>query len=97
MNKDILPIGSVIEINNGRKLIIVGYNFDNGSKLSYLCGSYPTFYLMDFIPFSKMNEFKEQYNNDANDLFIDVDSDYEIIFLGYKNNKYIDFKNKMIV
>lgn len=54
MNRKLLPIGSVVELSDGRKLIIIGYEANAENKMSYLCGGYPSYFLTDFIPSSKV-------------------------------------------
>ena len=88
MNNNILPIGSVIEFE-GHKLIIINYEYNN-DHLEYLCAGYPTFWLIDLIPSNKIQEYKSKYNNYNTDNSVRVDADFKIICEGYKN---ADFEN----
>lgn len=88
MNKELLPIGSLIELSDGRRLTIIGYEENDEYKMSYLCGGYPSYYLMDFIPYSNVKEFKQKYKFYDIDTYLDFDSDYKIIYEGYKNNNF---------
>ena len=94
MNKELLPIGSLIELSDGRRLTIISYAENNEYKFCYLCGGYPSYYLMDFIPFSKVKEFKQKYKFYNTDTYLDFDSDYKIIYEGYKNNNFNEFKKQ---
>lgn len=53
---------------------------------------------MDFIPHSNVKEFKQKYTFYNIDTYLDFDSDYKIIYEGYKNNDFNElqkkFKNK---
>lgn len=94
MNKSLLPIGSLIELEDGKRLIIIAYERNEQSKISYLCGGYPTYYLTDLIPFSKVKEFKEKYKFYNIDTYLDIDGKYKIIHEGYKNEKFYEFQNE---
>ena len=61
MNNELLPIGTLIELNDGKKLVIVSYVENAKHKISYLCGGYPSYFLIDLIPLSKKNEFIKKY------------------------------------
>lgn len=91
MNNNLLPIGSLIESKNGIKLIVIGYERNN-EKIFYLCAGYPSYYLMDFIPYSNVKEFKEKYKIYNEDTYLDINSDYKIIYEGYKNNSFNEFQ-----
>ena len=93
MDKILLPIGSLIELSDGRRLIIIGYEKNNEFKMSYLCGGYPSYFLTDFIPYSNVNEFKEKYRFYNIDTYLDFNSDYKIIHEGYKNDKFYELQN----
>lgn len=53
MSKELLPIGSVIELDDGKKLIIICYEQVAKNKFSYLWAGYPSYFLTDLIPLSK--------------------------------------------
>ena len=92
MSKELLPIGSVIEVDDGKKLIIIEYE-KRPSKLFYLCAGYPTYFLIDLIPFSKVKEFKERYKFYNIDTFLAIDAKYKVIHEGYRNEKFYKFQN----
>lgn len=85
MNNKILPIGSVIEYQ-GNKLIIVQYQDD-----LYVCAGYPTYYLTDLIPSNKVKEYKAKYNNYNTDCYVKFNDDYKVICEGYKNSEFEDW------
>ena len=58
MINKILPIGSIIELEDNNKYIIIGYNTFSRKNFSYVCAGYPTCSLIDMIPTKKINEFK---------------------------------------
>lgn len=89
MNNKILPIGSVIEFE-GNKLIIIQYEDD-----SYVCAGYPTYYLMDLIPSNKVKEYKSKYNNYDTDNNVRFDADYKVICEGYRNGAFEEFVKNM--
>ena len=45
-------------------------------------------------PFSKVKEFKQKYKFYNTDTYLDFDSDYKIIYEGYKNNNFNEFKKQ---
>ena len=72
---DFLPIGSILEKENN-KAIILGYNLDvQGEHLvySYVVGGYPVGYV----------------NNDL--AIIPVDADFNTVFVGYKDDQFDRF------
>lgn len=95
MDKFLLPIGTVIELNNNEKLIIIGYEIFYSEKLSYLAAGYPTYYIEDLIPSSKIKEFEDKYNFHNVDQILPLDTEYKIIHMGYKDANYEEFANKI--
>lgn len=97
MNRELLPIGTLIELSDGKKLIIISYEENAKHKISYLCGGYPSYFLIDLIPSSKKNEFIKKYKHYNTDTYLELDSDYKIVHIGYKNNEFYEleknFKN----
>ena len=63
MDRDLLPIGSVIELPDNIKLVIIGYEEVTKEKITYICGGYPSYLMTDFIPFKRLKEYKEKYKN----------------------------------
>ena len=61
MNRQLLPIGTVIETVDKVKLVIIGYEEVTKEKITYICGGYPSYLMTDFIPFKRLKE----YNPDA--------------------------------
>lgn len=94
MKKDLLPIGSLIELNDGRKLIIISYEKTKDNKLTYLCGGYPSYFLMDLIPATKINEFKQKYKFYNIDDNIEVGIDFKVIHTGYKDKDFENLKQE---
>ena len=90
MDNRVLPIGSVIELEDNNKYIITGYNHLSKKGLAYTCAGYPTFYLIDMIPLKRLKEFKEKYGFYNTDNFVKNDMNYKVIFEGYKNEKYYE-------
>lgn len=92
MKGDLLPIGTLIEVEDGIKLIIISYEFNE--KISYLCAGYPSYYLTDFIPNKHVDEFKNKYKHYNVDRFVDINSEFNIIHMGYKNDEFYKFVEK---
>ena len=90
MNSKILPIGSVIELEDRNKYIIIGYETLSLKNLAYICAGYPAYYLTDMIPQNKVNEFKEKYGFYNTDINVSINKEYKVIFEGFKNKKYYD-------
>lgn len=95
MNSDILPIGTAIELPEGIKLIIVGYEEFANENTIYICGEYPSYLMMDIIPFKKIKEYKEKYKHFNTERTIKHNDYYKVIHEGYKNQKYYDMMNKI--
>ena len=94
MNNELLPIGTLIELNDGKKLVIVSYVENAKHKNSYLCGGYPSYFLIDLIPLSKKNEFIKKYKHYNIDNYLKLDSNYKIVHPGYKNNEFYELEKK---
>lgn len=95
MDRDLLPIGSVIELPDNIKLVIIGYEDVTKEKITYICGGYPSYLMTDFIPFKRLKEYKEKYQSYNTERNIDHNSEYKIIHEGYKNQKFYDIINRM--
>lgn len=95
MNRDLLPIGSVIELDDGRRLIIINYEVRGRYGLMYLCGGYPTLCLSDLIPPSNVDEFKDKYKFYNTDTYLEFNDNFKIVFEGYKNDKFYEFRDKV--
>ena len=93
MDRQILPIGTVLEIKNGIKVVIIGYELEG--KLKYSCGSYPSFLIMDLIPLKKFKTYREKYGPLENETTIDYDSEFRIVHLGYQNQKFYEMQKKI--
>ena len=95
MNSQLLPIGSVIELSNKNKYVVLGYEEDNNGNLKYMTCQYPSFVITDLIPLNKQKEFSQKYKiNLSNELAIDINSEYKVLHEGYKNNKYYEMLEK---
>ena len=100
MSKELLPIGSLIELSDGIRFVILGYEENSEHHLCYLCGVYPCYNIMDLIPIHNVNEFKKKYVLIQNFkyyyacAYLDINSEYNIIHVGYKNNSFYELQNK---
>ena len=90
MNNKVLPIGSIIELEDNNKYIIIGYNGLSQKNLFYVCAGYPSYYLTDLIPPKRVNEFKEKYGFYNLDNYVDNNMEYKVLFEGYKGQKYYE-------
>lgn len=91
---NILPIGTLIELEDGKKLIILGYKKEN-NIISYICGQYPVNYLIDLVPEKKVKEFIDKYKYFNTDCIIPIESKYNVIQMGYKDETFDNFINKL--
>lgn len=91
MKNELLPMGSVIEFEN-KKYIIVGYNL---LDYSYVCDGYPTD-VMDLLVSSKhIKEYKAKYDNYNISCFIKFNADFTVIFTGYQNETFYSEREKL--
>lgn len=95
MDRDLLPIGSVIELPDNIKLVIIGYEEVTKEKITYICGGYPSYLMIDFIPFKKLKEYKEKYNDYNTDCSINHDAEYRVVFMGYKNDQFYEVQRNI--
>ena len=77
---ELLPIGSIIEIEN-TKFAILGYDFTRDEFISFR-------YVIGFYPLG--------YVNQKSVSLIDIEYDFKVLFVGYKNDNYTMFADKII-
>ena len=77
---ELLPIGSIIEIEN-TKFAILGYDFtcDEFIRLRYVISFYPLGYV-----------------NKKSVSLIDIEYDFKVLFVGYKSDDYTMFADERI-
>lgn len=95
MNRQLLPIGTVIETVDKVKLVIIGYEEVTKERIIYICGGYPSYYMTDFIPIKKLKEYKEKYNDYNTDCSINHDAEYRVVFMGYKNEQFYEVQRNI--
>ena len=89
MTREILPLGTVLEIAN-KKYIITDYDL---SHKNYICYGYPCD-VMDLVPLKKVKEYQEKYDNYNINRVVAFNDEYKIIYIGYKSTEFLNlFKN----
>ena len=86
----LLPIGTVIELHDGIKLVVIGYENLEKENITYICGGYPTYLVTDIIPLKKFKEYKEKYKSYNTETTIAHNSEYKVVHEGYKNQKFYE-------
>ena len=65
-------------------------------NLSYFCGAYPSYSLLDLIPNGNIKEFRNKYDCNGNDMYLKFNANFKVVFEGSKNDKFYEQKENKI-
>lgn len=91
MINEFLPMGSVIEFQD-KKYIIIGYNLVDQC---YVCDGYPTDVMDLCKSFKQAKKYQAKYDNYNINKFISFKADFKVIFVGYINEAFLRQRDEL--